>query len=261
MRNPQKLAQLADRRIKASPKALYHALHGRLTGHHRFMLQLHLGQYDALASSIEQIDRQVEAAIARIDEAAACGRPSFHCLAGLLCTIPGIANLAATSILSEIGSEMSRFATDGHLVSWVGLCPGQNESAGKRKSSRLRKGAPWLKTLLVQCAWAAVKKKDSYYKAQFNRLKSRRRPQESDLRGGRLDAHGDLSHPEKWRRTSGSRGRLFRSPPGRTESQALSRSTRQAWLQSRTTPISGGRLMAGQIKVVSARLHGRNAAV
>ena len=137
VRNPQKLAQLADRRIKASPKALYHALHGRLTGHHRFMLQLHLGQYDALASSIEQIDRQVEAAIAKIDEAAACGRPSFHCLAGLLCTIPGIANLAATSILSEIGSEMSRFATDGHLVSWVGLCPGQNESAGKRKSSRL----------------------------------------------------------------------------------------------------------------------------
>lgn len=179
VRNPQKLAQLADRRIKASPKALYHALHGRLTGHHQFMLQLHLGQYDALASSIEQIDRQVEAAIARIDEAAACGRPSFHCLAGLLCTIPGIANLAATSILSEIGSEMSRFATDGHLVSWVGLCPGQNESAGKRKSSRLRKGAPWLKTLLVQCAWAAVKKKDSYYKAQFNRLKSRGGPKKA----------------------------------------------------------------------------------
>ena len=74
---------------------------------------------------------------------------------------------------------MSRFATDGHLVSWVGLCPGQNESAGKRKSSRLRKGAPWLKTLLVQCAWAAVKKKDSYYKAQFNRLKSRRGPKKA----------------------------------------------------------------------------------
>jgi transposase len=87
--------------------------------------------------------------------------------------------LAATSILSETGSDMSRFATDGHLVSWAGLCPGQNESAGKRKSSRLRKGAPWLKTLLVQCAWAAVKKRDSYYKAQFNRLKSRRGPKKA----------------------------------------------------------------------------------
>ena len=179
VRNPQKLARLADRRIKASPKALYDALHGRLTDHHRFMLQLHLGQYDALASSIGQIDRQVEAAIAKIDEEAASGQPPFHSLIGLLCTIPGIASLAATSILSEIGSDMSRFATDGHLVSWVGLCPGQNESAGKRKSSRLRKGAPWLKTLLVQCAWAAVKKKDSYYKAQFNRLKSRGAPKKA----------------------------------------------------------------------------------
>jgi transposase len=179
VRNPQKLAQLADRRIKASPKALYDALHGRLTDHHRFMLQLHLGQYDALASSIGQIDRQVEAAIAKMDEEAASGQPPFHSLTGLLCTIPGIASLAATSILSETGSDMSRFATDGHLVSWVGLCPGQNESAGKRKSSRLRKGAPWLKTLLVQCAWAAVRKKDSYYKAQFNRLKARRGPKKA----------------------------------------------------------------------------------
>jgi len=179
VRNPQKLAQLADRRIKASPKALYDALHGRLTGHHRFMLKLHLGQYDALASAIAQIDGQVEAAIAKMNEEAASGRPPFQSLTGLLCTIPGIASLAATSILSETGTDMSRFATDGHLVSWVGLCPGQNESAGKRKSSRLRKGAPWLKTLLVQCAWAAVKKKDSYYKAQFQRLKSRGGPKKA----------------------------------------------------------------------------------
>jgi transposase len=179
VRNPQKLAKLADRRIKASPKALYDALHGRMTDHHRFMLQLHLGQYDALASSIEQIDQQVKASIAKIDKEAASGQPPFQSVTGLLCTIPGIASLAATSILSEAGSDMSRFATDGHLVSWVGLCPGQNESAGKRKSSRLRKGAPWLKTLLVQRAWAAVKKKDSYYKAQFNRLKSRRGPKKA----------------------------------------------------------------------------------
>ena len=179
VRNPRKLAHLADRRIKASPKALYDALHGRLTDHHRFMLQHHLGQYDALASSIEQIDRQVTAAIAKIDEEAASEQSPFHSLIALLCTIPGIASLAATTILSETGSDMSRFATDGHLVSWAGLCPGQNESAGKRKSSRLRKGAPWLKTLLVQCAWAAVRRKDSYYKAQFNRLKCRRGPKQA----------------------------------------------------------------------------------
>jgi transposase len=179
VRNPQKLAQLADRRIKASPKALYDALHGRLTDHHRFMLRLHLGQYDALTASIAQIDRQVEAVIARIDGEAAAGRGSFRELIALLDGIPGIASLAAISILSEIGTDMSRFASDGHLVSWAGLSPGQNESAGKRKSSRLRKGAPWLKTMLVQCAWAAVKKKDSYYKAQFNRLKARRGPKKA----------------------------------------------------------------------------------
>ncbi|UPK31862.1 IS110 family transposase [Bradyrhizobium sp. 186] len=74
---------------------------------------------------------------------------------GLLSTVPGVSAVAAPAILSEIGADMSRFETAGHLVAWTGLCSGQNESAGKRKSSRLRKGAPWLKTMLVQCAWAA----------------------------------------------------------------------------------------------------------
>lgn len=179
VRDPKKLAQLANQRIKASPKQLYDALHGRLTGHHRFMLQLHLGQYDALASSIGQIDGQVDAVIANIDEEAAPGRGSFRDLTALLDTIPGIASLAAIAILAETGTDMSRFASDRHLVAWAGLSPGQNESAGKRKSSRLRKGAPWLKTMLVQCAWAAIKKKDSYYKAQFNRLKARRGPKKA----------------------------------------------------------------------------------
>lgn len=174
LRNPAKLAELADRRIKASPKALYDALHGRLTDHHCFLLRLHLGQYDALSASIEMIDRQVDAAITKMDEEVAAGQATFRALILLLCTIPGIGPLAATVILSEIGRDMSHFPTAGHLLSWAGFCPGQNESAGKRKSSRLRKGAPWLKTLLVQCAWAATRKKDSYYKAQFNRLRGRR---------------------------------------------------------------------------------------
>ena len=142
VRNPRKLAELADRRIKASPKALYDALHGRLTDHHRFMLRLHLGQYDALASSIAEIDAQVDEAIARIEEEAVAGRGSFRDMIALLDGIPGVASLAATSILAETGTDMSRFPTAGHFVSWAGLCPGQNESAGKRKSSRLRKGRP-----------------------------------------------------------------------------------------------------------------------
>src|SRR5262249_13805379 len=97
----------------------------------------------------------------------------FRSLIGLLCTIPGVGELAAPTILAEIGTDMSRFPTAGHLLAWAGLCPGQNESAGKRKSSRLRKGAPWLKTVMVQCAWSATRKKDSYYSAQFNRLRGK----------------------------------------------------------------------------------------
>jgi transposase len=97
----------------------------------------------------------------------------FLSLIALLCTIPGVAELAAKTILAEIGTDMNRFPTASHLLAWAGLCPGQNESAGKRKSSPLRKGSPWLKTLLVQCAWAASRQKDSYYKAQFNRLRGR----------------------------------------------------------------------------------------
>jgi transposase len=179
VRNPFKLAELADRRIKAEPKALYDALHGRLTEHHRFMLRLYLGQYDSLAAAIVEIDRQVDEAIARMDAEVEAGQATFRALIILLCTMPGIGQLAATVILAEIGRDMSRFPTAGHLLAWAGLCPGQNESAGKRKSSRLRKGAPWLKTILVQCAWAASRKKDSYYRAQFNRLRAKHGPKKA----------------------------------------------------------------------------------
>jgi len=174
--NPVRLADLADRRIRAPRQALREALHGRVTNHHRFLLQLHLGQYDALAAAIAEIDHQVGVLIERLDERVEGGQATFRALIRLLCSIPGVSTLAAVVILSEIGRDMSRFPTAGHLLAWAGLCPSQNESAGKRRSSRLRKGAPWLKTLLIQCAWAASRKQDSYYKAQLNRLKSRRGP-------------------------------------------------------------------------------------
>lgn len=173
VRNPSRLAALADRRLKATPKQLYDALHGRLTDHHRFMLKLYLSQYDALDKSIIEIDQQVDAAIQSMDGEVEAGTATFRSRIKLLSTIPGISALSATAILAETGTDMSHFATAGRFVAWAGLCPGQNESAGKRKSSRLRKGAPWLKTTLVQSAWSAVKKKDSYYRAQFNRLKVR----------------------------------------------------------------------------------------
>ncbi len=179
VRNPRKLADLAGKQIKATPKELYDALHGRLTDHHRFLLQLHLGQWDGLDAAIRAIDVEVGSRIAHIDAEVGVGQAPFRDLIGLLCTIPGVSTLSATTVLSEIGRDMTRFPTAGHLVAWAGLCPGQNESAGKRKSSRLRKGSPWLKTMLVQCAWAAKRAKNSYYRAQFFRLQSRRGPQKA----------------------------------------------------------------------------------
>jgi transposase len=177
--DPHRLAALAERTIKASPKALHDALHGRLREHHRFLLKLHLQQWDALDRAIRQIDRQVAGQIERIDPEVTDGQPPFCQLILRLSAIPGISRLSAIAILAEIGRDMSRFPTAGHLVAWAGLCPGQNESAGKRKSSRLRKGAPWLKTMLVQCAWAAKRAKNSYYSAQFHRLCGRRGPQKA----------------------------------------------------------------------------------
>ena len=179
--DPQALAALADRRLKASPTVLREALHGRLNETHRFLLRTHLKQWDELDAAIVEIDRQVDARIAGMEKAA-----RFRMLTALLCKIPGVSKLAAITILAEIGidpgsspGQARRFSTAGHLIAWAGLCPGQNQSAGKRKSSRLRKGAPWLKTMLVQCAWAAKRRKDSYYKAQFHRLCGRRGPQKA----------------------------------------------------------------------------------
>jgi transposase len=179
VREPRKLAALADQRLKATPKELYDALHGRLTEHHRFLLQLHLGQWDILDATIRNIDREVETRVSRMDAEVMADKAKFSDLIDQLATIPGVSRLSALTILSEIGCDMSRFETAGHLVAWAGMCPGQNESAGKRKRTRLRKGAPWLKTMLVQCAWAAKRKKDSYYKAQFFRLQSKRGPQKA----------------------------------------------------------------------------------
>ncbi|MBL6082763.1 IS110 family transposase [Belnapia sp. T18] len=156
--DPEKLLALVHRRVEAEPAQLSAALSGRVGDSHRFLLRLHLGQYDALAKALEAIDLEVERNL-----------DPFRDAVRLLRTVPGIGDLAARAIVAEIGSDMRRFPTAAHLVSWAGLCPRNDESAGKRRSTRLRKGAPWLKTALIQCAWAASRKKDGYLRAQFQR--------------------------------------------------------------------------------------------
>jgi len=176
--DPVKLAALADGRIKASPQELREVLRGRVRDHHRFLLHLHLQHIEFADAAILDVDRNVAALITRMDQEVEAGR-TFQTLIALLITIPGIDVLAARIILSEIGPDMNRFPTAGHLLSWAGLCPRNDESAGKRRSTRLRKGDRWLKTLLIQCAWAAKRKKGSYFNAQFHRLASRRGPKKA----------------------------------------------------------------------------------
>lgn len=166
--DPDKLLTLVQRGVKAPPERLRAALQGRVTERHRFLLRLHLRHIDALDTAIAEIDAEVNRDL-----------DPFQQAVRQLQTIPGVSDLTAQVIVSEIGIDMSRFPTAGHLISWAGLCPRNDESAGKRRSTRLRKGAPWLKTTVVQCAWAASRKKASYLQAQFQRLRSRRGPKKA----------------------------------------------------------------------------------
>lgn len=161
--DPKKLAELADGRLKAERKDLVEALRGRVTQHHRFLLKLHLEQIDSLDKAVRDLE-------ARMGDALAPFRDQVENLK----TIPGVSETVAQVIAAEVGLDMSRFPTAGHLISWAGLCPKMDESAGKRRSTRVRKGAPWLKTTLVTAAWAAARKKSSYLRTQFLRIKTRR---------------------------------------------------------------------------------------
>jgi transposase len=166
--SPDQLALLVSARVKAPRPDIVEALRGHVTAHHRFLLQLHLDQVATLEEAIAKVDAEVGATLA-----------PFQRAARRLSTIPGVSAVAAAVIVSEIGIDMTRFPTVGHLISWAGLCPKNDESAGKRRSTRLRKGAPWLKTTLVQAAWCATRAKDTYLRAQFLRLKGRRGPRKA----------------------------------------------------------------------------------
>jgi transposase len=161
--DPEKLVELAHPRLKAGRAALVEALRGRVTQHHRFLFRLHLDQIDSLNKAVRDLE-------ARMGEALTPFRGQVEHLK----TIPGVSDTVAQVIAAEIGLDMTRFPTAGHLISWAGLCPKMDESAGKRRSTRVRKGAPWLKTTLVTAAWAAARKKTGYLRTQFVRIKARR---------------------------------------------------------------------------------------
>ncbi len=164
--DPQRLFDLTEGRLKAPREKLLDALRGKVTDHHRFMLKLHLEQVEHLEEAVRQLE-------GRADDS------SFRAAIELLTTIPGVSKTTARVIVAEIGDDMSRFPNASNLVSWAGLCPGLNESAGKRMSTRIRHGDPWLKTALVQAAFAAANKRDSYLRAKYLRVKARRGPKKA----------------------------------------------------------------------------------
>src|SRR5260370_42176712 len=117
--------------------------------------------------------------MATVDAQVEAYRAAFRNAVELIISSPGMKTLSARAIVSEIGIDMSRCPSAPHLISWACICPRNDESAGKRRSNRQRKGANWLKTTLVQCALAAAKKKNSYLQAQFQRIKARRGPKKA----------------------------------------------------------------------------------
>jgi transposase len=157
------LADLARRRLRAKLPALREALYGRVTAHHRFLLEGLLAPLRFLEAQLARLD-------ARIAETS---RPFDSALARLR-TIPGVGQRIAENLLAEIGPEMAAFPSAGHLASWGGMCPGNNESAGKRKTGKTPKGNRWLRRSLIEAAWAAAGSKQTYLAAQYRRLAARR---------------------------------------------------------------------------------------
>jgi len=161
--DPMLLADLARGPMRKKLELLRLALAGTLTAHHRFLLKQHLEQAEALARNIRLLEGEIATRVV-----------PFAALLDLWITIPGIDRVAAWSLLAEIGADMGQFPSARHLVSWAGLCPGNNESAGKRKSSRTRQANPWLRGIMTQIAWAAAHTKNTYLSQQYRRLQAKR---------------------------------------------------------------------------------------
>jgi transposase len=160
---PEQMADLSKGRLRSKRTELSRALEGRVKPHHRFVLTELLSQIDSLEETIARFNQEIEEYCRPFEEAVA-----------LLDTIPGVARETAENIVAEIGTDMNRFPTANHLASWAGVAPGNNESAGKKRSGRTRKGNQPLGVALNQAAHAAAHTKDTYLSAQYHRLAGRR---------------------------------------------------------------------------------------
>lgn len=162
-RDPETLAGLALGRLRPKTEVLREALQGRFNDHHAFQLRLILDHVETMETMITELDAEVDRVMA-----------PFAASRDLLDTIPGVGKRIAEVLIAEIGVDMTRFPTPECLASWAAMCPGHHESAGKHHSGKTRRGDPWLRTALVEAAWATARTKDTYLGAQFWRLTRRR---------------------------------------------------------------------------------------
>jgi transposase len=161
--DPEAMADLAKGLLRKKRPQLVSALSGRVKPHHRFLIAEHLSQIEYLEEAIQRISTEVGERL----------RP-FELQVTRLDSIPGISRQIAEVILAEIGWDMSRFPTDKHLASWAGMCPGNNESAGKRRNGKTRKGSRWLRHALIEAAHGAARTKNKYLKSHYHRVAAHR---------------------------------------------------------------------------------------
>jgi transposase len=161
--DPEALAQLARKRLRGKIPLLRQAAAGRLDEHHRFLLEQWLAHWDELTERIAKFDQRIEEQMG-----------PFAAAVETWTSVPGIDRVTAWTMVAEMGPDVSQFPTVAHAASWAGLCPGQEESAGKRKSGRTRRGNVWLRRALTQAAWGASMTRGSYFKALYRRLAARK---------------------------------------------------------------------------------------
>jgi transposase len=161
--NAECLAKMARRRMRSKIPELCLALEGKVREHHRDMLRRLMRHWSFLGEEIASLDDEIRIRMGPVEKAVVLWQ-----------TIPGINELSAWNLVAEIGVNMDQFPSPQQLASWVGLCPGNNERAGKRKSGQTRYGAPWLKRALCQAAWAASHTHNTYFSQQYRRVAARR---------------------------------------------------------------------------------------